>query len=127
MDPRKIAPAILYDDRCYLCTKFAGIVNALAGRKFFLIGHYSELGEKLGGLLGPDARRMFWFIDGEVAHGGRAALLPLLAASFSGKASRPGIKSEPASCATGCKNPKAVFVRSASLLTNSRRIHLDRS
>jgi hypothetical protein len=67
---------------------------------------------------------MFWFIDSNTAYGGRAALGPLFSTilNVSGKNIQKKIVQD--SCELSCKSPKAVFFRSASLLTHSKRINL---
>ena len=67
---------------------------------------------------------MFWFIDNNTAYGGRAALGPLFSSilNSNGKNIQKNIDQD--SCELGCKSPKAVFFRSASLLTNSKKIKL---
>ncbi len=125
MDLKGIVPAVLYDDRCYLCIKFAEAVGRLGRNRISLVGHYSPLGEQVRAEhLESDALDMFWFIDGSMAYGGRAALGPLLRALLS---SEPrGVDQRASeSCDAGCKTAKAVFIRSASLLSNSRRIRLE--
>ena len=124
MEIAELVPLVMYDDRCYLCIKFAKFVNFLSRNKLLLVGHYTPLGEKLReSFLDSDALEMFWLIDGKTAFGGRAALAPLLGAIFSGGAQsrRAGVEEN---CNAGCKTAKAVFVRSLSLITNSRKIPL---
>ena len=118
-------PIVLYDDQCYLCIKFAKFVNFLSRGKLQLVGHYSSLGEKLRSeLLDSSALEMFWFIDKKTAYGGRAALAPLFGAIlFSKKKNNEQIKIQEL-CDSECKTPKAVFIRSASLITNSKKIPL---
>jgi hypothetical protein len=67
---------------------------------------------------------MFWFIDSNTAYGGRAALGPLFSTilNVSGKNIQKKIVQD--SRELRCKSPKAVFFRSASLLTHSKRIKL---
>jgi hypothetical protein len=122
MDLQKIVPLVIYDNRCYLCVKFARIVGFLSRGGLFLVGHYTDLGEKLREqILDASALEMFWFVDGKTAYGGRAALAPLLFAIIRSS----GTRAEPEgveSCETGCKTAKAVFLRSASLFSNSKKI-----
>ncbi len=83
------------------------------------------MGKKLRDeFLEPQATEMFWFIDGENAFGGRAALLPLFFAILKGKGNNFIQKTVEKNCDVGCKAPGAVFVRSASLFTNSRKIKI---
>jgi hypothetical protein len=66
---------------------------------------------------------MFWFVDGKTAYGGRAGLLPLMSAIIRAKKSSGEFDIQE-SCDLDCKTTKAVFLRSASLLTNSKKIKL---
>jgi len=121
----EIIPLVIYDNACHLCIKFAQGVNFLARGKIRLIGHYNTTGKKLRDeFLEPEATEMFWFFDNENAYGGRAALLPLFLAILKGEGNRSIQKTVDETCDVGCKTPRAVFVRSASLLTNSRKIKI---
>ncbi len=142
-------PVMIFDNRCYLCIKFAKAIGFLAGggHQIDIVGHYSNRGKDIRDkILDESALEMFWFIDGKKAYGGRAALLPLARSIFFSKR----IINSSGSCGnhyndydyngdngdncahdnngdTGelhCKTPKAVFVRSSSLLTNSRVIDI---
>jgi len=126
MNLEEIIPLVIYDDRCYLCIKFAKIVNFLARGKLSLIGHYSSIGEKLRSeILDSDALEMFWFVDGITAYGGRAALGPLFKSIIFSKKTKVNNSRIEESCDAECKTPKAVFIRSTSLLSNSKKIILD--
>ncbi len=77
---------VVYDNQCYLCVKFAKTVEFLTRGNLTMIGHYSEIGEKLRKtMLGESALEMFWLIDSKTAFGGRAALLPLIKAIITTK------------------------------------------
>lgn len=120
-----LVPIVLYDNRCYLCSKFAHVVNLLSRGKFSLVGHYTDLGKELRvQFLDSAALEMFWFIDGDTAYGGRAALLPMISAMLSTMPRKSQMPSSAESCDVGCKTAKAVFVRSASLLTHSKKISI---
>lgn len=124
MELQNLVPLVIYDDQCYLCIKFAKVVNFLARGNLRLIGHYSTLGKQLRrSILDSDALEMFWFINRETAYGGRAALLPLFNAIMhvNGKNQQFSIQED---CDSGCKNSKAIFLRSASLLTKSKKIRI---
>ncbi len=124
MDLEKLVPLVLYDNRCYLCIKFAKVINFLAKGRLLLVGHYTDLGKKLRDeVLDSSALSMFWFIDKKTAYGGRAALLPLFCAIISAKGNSESISVQE-SCDIGCKDTKAVFLRSASLVSNSKKIIL---
>ena len=127
MDLQSVMPIVIYDNRCYLCAKFAKIVSFFARGKMLVVGHYTDFGMKIKSEIfsdNYDSTTMFWFVDGKTAYGGRAALLPLLAAILISK-TKPAIQYDvQASCDMDCKTPKAVFLRSKSLFSNSEKIKL---
>ena len=126
MELQHMTPLVVYDDQCYLCTKFAKAVNFFARGKISFVGHYSDIGEEIREkYLDTDALRMFWYIDEKIAYGGRAALFPLIAKILTSKRKQTISKFNEA-CSSDCKSTKAVFVRSASLLTNSKKIILQK-
>ena len=118
-------PLIVFDDQCYLCGQFIKIVNFFARNKITIIGHYSDFGKKIRDeILDESALEMFWFIEKEVAYGGRAALLPLIKAIISNKSKKSPITKINIDCQQECKTIKAVFLRSFSLISNSKKINL---
>ncbi len=118
-------PLIVFDDQCYLCGQFIKIVNFFARDKITIIGHYSDFGKKIRDeILDESALEMFWFIEKEVAYGGRAALLPLIKAIISNKSKKSPITKINIDCQQECKTIKAVFLRSFSLISNSKKINL---
>ena len=66
---------------------------------------------------------MFWFVDGKTAYGGRAGLFPLLLAIIHANG-KTGVLNIQESCDLECKTTKAVFLRSASILSNSKKIKI---
>ena len=122
MELKEIVPFVIYDNQCYLCIKFAKFVNFLARGRLRIIGHYTEIGKKIReDVLDSSALEMFWFVDGETAYGGRAGLIPLFSAIIRANGSAEDLSIQE-SCDLECKNTKAVFLRSASLLRNSKKI-----
>jgi len=118
------APLILYDNQCYLCVKFAKVVNFLARGRLRIVGHYTELGKKLREeILDASALDMFWYVDRKTAYGGRAGLLPLMSAVIRANGSTQDLSIQEL-CDLDCKTTKAVFLRSVSLLTNSKKIKI---
>ena len=118
-------PIVVYDNQCYLCVKFAKIINYLAHGKVSMIGHYTDKGEKIReNILDESALEMFWLIDEENAFGGRAALFPLLKVILTSKKKQSNFKEIEEVCEKECKTAKAVFVRSASLFSNSKKIKI---
>ena len=125
MEIKEITPIVVFDDQCYLCEKFAKMVNFIARGNLTIIGHYSKQGEEIRRkLLDESALDMFWLINKEAAYGGRAALFPLIKAIFTSKKKKSSLWKTEVNCEQNCKNVKSVFVRSASLLSNSKKIEL---
>ena len=119
------SPIILFDNQCYLCMKFAKMINFFARGKMTIIGHYSESGEKIReSILDDTALDMFWFITKKRACGGRAALYPLIRSILTEKTKKSSTIKIDDKCQQDCKTIKAVFVRSASLITRSKVIDL---
>jgi hypothetical protein len=67
---------------------------------------------------------MFWLIDNKTAFGGRAALLPLIKAIITTKRKKTNKIKKSVECEQECKTVKSVFIRSASLFLNSKKIVL---
>ena len=125
MDLKEMAPLVIYDNECYLCVQFAKLVNFLAKGRLYFVGHYTDFGKQIReDVLDSNALEMFWFIDTNTAYGGRAALGPLFSAIFNVSKKKIKNKIVENSCELGCKSPSAVFFRSASLLTNSKKIRI---
>ncbi len=125
MKIKENTPIVVYDNQCYLCVKFARFVDFFARGKMTMIGHYSDFGIKIRNeILDESALDMFWFIDKKRAFGGRAALLPLVKSIFSKKTKNTSTMNIDKNCQQDCKTVKAVFLRSSSLLTNSKKIDL---
>ena len=124
VDIKEKLPTVVYDNQCYLCVKFAKMVEFLSRGNLTIIGHYSDSGIKLRKMLGESALEMFWLIDKKTAYGGRAALLPLLRAIITTKQVRSNKIKVDVQCKQDCKTVKAVFIRSASLFSNSKKIDL---
>jgi len=120
-------PAMIYDDKCYLCAKFAEIISLFARGRILIVGHYSDFGMKFKSEIFPqnyDSTKMFWFVDNKTAYGGRASLIPLISSILTSKI-KPSVQLDiQSSCSTECKTPKAVFLRSKSLFTSSEKIPL---
>ena len=123
----ELVPLVIYDDKCYLCSKFASIVHTFAKDKILIIGHYSDTGMKIKSEIfdqNYDSTGMFWLITKKTAYGGRAAILPLLQRILTGK-SRKNLRYDPSSsCNQDCKTSRAFFMRTKSLLFNSEKIIL---
>jgi len=125
MEIKENVPIVVFDNQCYLCVKFAKFVDFFARGKITMVGHYSDFGTKIRNeILDESALEMFWFIDEKRAYGGRAALYPLVKSIFSKKIKNSSTMRVDENCQQDCKTVKAVFIRSSSLLTNSKKIDL---
>lgn len=122
-------PLGLYDNKCYVCSKFAQIISFLSRRSIIMVGHYTDEGQKIiEQLNNPKAFEMFWFINGKRAYGGRAAILPMIKhISKPSKSCKPVLFAKTDPCSTQCKTVRAVFLRSISIMKNSETIDLDKS
>ncbi len=125
MEIKEVIPIVVFDDQCYSCVKFAKFVDFITRNKITMVGHYSDFGIKIRNeILDESALDMFWFIDKKRAYGGRAALFPLIKSIFSKKIKNSSSMLIEDYCQQDCKNVKAVFLRSSSLLTNSKKINI---
>jgi len=124
VDIKEELPIVVFDNQCYLCVKFAKMIEFLSRGNLTMIGHYSDFGIKLRKTLGESALEMFWLIDKKTAYGGRAALLPLLKVIITTKQVKSNKTKVDVQCEQNCKTVKAVFIRSASLFSNSKKIDL---
>ncbi len=128
MEIKNEIPIVLFDDECYVCIKFASIVNFFSRGKITMVGHYSNFGKKIREeILDDSALEMFWFIDENTASGGRAALLPLIKSIFSSNPRKTKFAQMDNICSNECKSAKAVFVRSFTLITNSKKLKYRKS
>ena len=126
MDIRELVPLVIYDDKCYLCSKFASFVHTLAKDKILIVGHYSDTGIKIKSEIfkqNYDSTMMFWFITKKMAYGGRAAILPLIQSILMNK-SRAKLEYTLSKCSQDCKTYGSFFARTKSLLANSEKIPL---
>lgn len=120
-------PVMIYDDRCYLCSKFASIVRLFSRNRFLIVGHYSDRGMKIkSGIFKEDydSTKMFWFVTRKIAYGGRAAILPLILCILeNGSTNRFNQENNPQKTST-CRTTMAFFSRTKSLFFNSEKIIL---
>jgi hypothetical protein len=125
MEIKENTPIMLFDNQCDSCMKFAKLVNLFARGKIMMVGHYSDFGLQIRNeILDEFALEMFWFIDKKRASGGRAALYPLIKSMLSKNVKKSRVINMDDKCQQDCKTIKAVFIRSSSLLTNSKKIDL---
>ena len=125
MGVRDLVPLVIYDDRCYFCSKFASVVHIFAKDKILIVGHYSDIGMKIKSEIfeqNYDSTKMFWLITKKTAYGGRAAILPLLRSILISKSRTERKYDLSPSCNQDCKTFRAFFMRTKSLLSNSKKI-----
>lgn len=123
MGIKEAFPIVVFDNQCYLCVKFAKFVSFFARGKIKIVGHYTKAGEEIREkILDESALDMFWFIDEKTAYGGRSALQPLIKTIFSNKTRKFSADEINEQCSQDCKTIKAVFIRSSSLISNSKII-----
>ena len=119
-------PIVLFDNQCYWCEKFIKIINFFARDKIPIVGHYSDFGIKIRNkILDESALDMFWFINKNMAYGGRAAIIPLVNTILfrrTKNGTKIKVKDE---CKQNCKTVKAFFTRTSSLFRNSKTIKID--
>lgn len=120
-------PVGLYDNKCYVCSKFAQIISFMSRGSIIMVGHYTDEGQKvIERLHHPNAFEMFWFINAKRAYGGRAAILPMIKCMFKpSKSCKPALSAKTSSCSTQCKTVKSVFLRSISIMKNNETVDLD--
>jgi len=125
MEIKENIPIIVFDNQCYLCIKFARVIEFFTRGTITMVGHHSDFGKKIrDDILDGSALDMFWFIDTKRAYGGRAALIPLFKSFFSKRTKKSNSIKIDYNCGRDCKTVKAVFIRSFSLLSNSKKIEL---
>ena len=125
VDLVRVLPLMIYDDKCYLCAKFAKIVSIFARKKFLIVGHYTDFGMKVKAEIfsnNYDSTKMFWFVVNNTAYGGRAAMLPLISGILKSKIKSSIQYDISSSCDASCKTPRSVFLRTKSLFSNSEKI-----
>ena len=71
-------PLLIYDDKCYSCTRFAQIAKSLSRGWIRIAGHYySPEARQAKSIIFPagyDATKMFWLINRNGAFGARSGL-----------------------------------------------------
>lgn len=130
-------PILIYDNFCTSCTKFARVSRMLSRNRIYLVGHYTNEGQKIKSKVIPkdfDANKMFWMITREGAFGARSGLLPLCSEIIKGLfGSGERIDVEMASnteqsdliCdvdSMSCTFMPGFFTRLSGLLKNSKKI-----
>ncbi|MEW5840809.1 hypothetical protein [Nitrososphaera sp.] len=123
-------PLLIYDDKCYSCTKFARLASALSRGWIRTAGHYySQEAKEAKATVFPqgyDPTRMFWLINRSGAFGARSGL-PRVAKEiavgwFRGGRDKNNDTFAPACAYDGtsmsCYTPTNVFRRLATMLSH---------
>ncbi len=121
-------PVMIYDNKCYLCSKFASIVHIFSKGKILIVGHYSDEGMRIKSMIfenNYESTKMFWFATKKTAYGGRSAILPLIINILTSKPRKNQSHISSSSCIQDCRTIMSFFARTKSLLTNSERIQLE--
>jgi hypothetical protein len=75
-------PLLIYDDKCYSCTKFAHAASVLSTGWIKTAGHhYSQEARDAKNIVFPpgyDSTKMFWLINRHGAFGARSGLLQVV-------------------------------------------------
>lgn len=118
-------PLLIYDDRCYSCTKFARAASALSRGWIRTAGHYnSEEAARAKAMVFPegyDPTRMFWLINKSGAHGARSGLMPLakeIVAGWLMGGSNDDAFAQACEYGKMCYTPTNVFKRLATMLSH---------
>jgi hypothetical protein len=124
-------PLLIYDDRCYSCTKFAQVATALSRGWIRAAGHYyskqAQEAKAAAFPAGYDPTKMFWLINSAGAFGARSGLLPLVkeivAGWFKGD-NREKTMFGPPACeyaemmsSSSCYTPTSVLKRLSTMLS----------
>lgn len=130
-------PLLIYDDKCYSCTKFAKVASTLSRGWIRAAGHYysKEAMEAKAAVFpaGYDATKMFWLVNRRGAFGARSGLLPLtreiVAGWFKGnnnkKTTFPPPACEYTTSSPSCYTPTSVFARLATMLSHGAAFQFD--
>lgn len=125
-------PLLIYDDRCYSCTKFAKIVAVLSRGWIRTSGHYySQEARKAKSMIFPpgyDPTKMFWLVNSSGAFGARSGLPQVAKEIIAGALLRRGFVASdnvPSSCGysaggISCYGPADVLARLARLLSHGK-------
>ena len=126
-------PLIVYDDKCYSCTKFANIARSLSRGYIRIAGHYypdeAIRAKKMVFPATYEPTEMFWLINSNGAYGARSGLLQIIKEIILTLIIRRHVKrgtKKPEfkyNCQINTRgNPTDTFKRIASMMMNRRKI-----
>jgi len=125
---------LIYDDKCYLCGKFAQAARRLARGRIDIVGHYSKEGIYARSKIFPegfDSTNMFWLVKGEQAFGGRHGLVPVAVEILKGifrPVSANDMQSVNLVCSSeelSCNTPRDFLRRVSMLMKNGKKIKVE--
>jgi hypothetical protein len=91
-------PLLIYDDKCFSCTRFAKTANTLSRGRIRIAGHYySQEAIEAKKLIFPtnyDSTKMFWLINKKGAYGARLGLIQVVKEMFIGWFKGKAIKNQ---------------------------------
>jgi hypothetical protein len=107
-------PLLIYDDKCYSCTRFAQSVNRLSRGWIRIAGHYySQEAAEAKAMIFPqgfDPTNMFWLINRHGAFGARSGLPRVIKEIAVGILGAPSSTRYPdAAPACGCQTDMSCF------------------
>lgn len=77
-------PYLIYDDKCYSCTKFAKYVNMFSRGWIRTLGHYSQDGMRIKSIIWNNSQdmdqslKMSWLITKDRLYGARSEIFPII-------------------------------------------------
>jgi hypothetical protein len=127
-----LRPLLIYDDKCFSCTKFANIARALSGGYIRIAGHYySDEAIRAKSIVFPasyESTEMFWLINRNGAYGARCGLLQVIKEIILALIKRRYVKNgtkrpvDKYNCQINlCGTPVNTLKRIAGLMMNSRK------
>ncbi len=124
---------LIYDNKCYLCGKFARTARRLSRESVDIVGHYDELGISTKNKIFPggfDPNTMFWIVKDDQAFGGRAGLIPLVIEIIkdifrpSRKNNTYRIEMKCSNKELSCNKPTEFIRRILGLMKNGKKIEI---
>ena len=90
-------PLLIYDDKCYSCTKFAELASTFSRGWIRIAGHYNSdeaaMAKSVIFPAGYDSTKMFWLVNSSGAYGARSGLPRVLKEIAFGLFAAPGNQS----------------------------------
>jgi hypothetical protein len=124
-------PLIIYDDKCYSCTKFANVASALSRGYIRIAGHYYSneaiWAKKIVFPATYEPSEMFWLINRNGAYGARCGLLQVIKEIILASIKRRHMKNETKkpeykyNCQIDSCGTSNTFKRVVTMMMNSRK------